>query len=285
MINIHLVKIIEYENRSYIRLDYNSDTDTIILETVDKVVDVESLLNREGVEYITGERGTELYSIEGDFISSRQSININNLYNSPQGRGNDSFEHWVITQYSGYGITPLAVPRIFPPIATIRRATASKVAAGEFFLVDRIPVVSFFTPSPSSVLEDCCILATGADIVVNKSFFNVISSEGDENYFYNLWSGNLPVIEFTVTGTLTSINAVVIDVLVRDKEGGIWPYDFELFIENVNGQVSHNRATLLNGEARFKVYAPLLSAGDYIKIKVGTKFFKGLNEIILNVEE
>ena len=59
----------------------------------------------------------------------------------------------------------------------------------------------------------------------------------------------------------------------------------DFVVEAVDGYVPHQRVHVVGGVGKFKACAFLLSPGETMRIKVGTKTFSGHDEVIINVIE
>ena len=137
----------------------------------------------------------------------------------------------------------------------------------------------------TSPYEDCFCIAVANDIILDGDPFTVTSFTGKSiNDIVKKRIELMPHIALSTSGVLSSNSNATVTAQLVDSNGNNLTNNTELFFENVNGQISHNRKTTVNGIASILVAAPMMSQGDTVRIKVGSKFFSSINDITLTVQ-
>ena len=191
----------------------------------------------------------------------------------------EGFQVWGIgQQVSSPG---LLNPRLVEPIPVLRLSSASKLPPFPS-IFNRSIVFSFNIPFQDSVYSDCFIVVLAKDLVLDGDSFNVIPIQAPQNGPAAL--AYMPSVKLTSTGSVTATQAATITAQIVDYQGNpITNHEMDLVFENVNGQISHNRCTTVNGIASTKVWAPLMDVGETVRVKVGTKYYSGISDISLTV--
>lgn len=186
---------------------------------------------------------------------------------------NYDYQHWVVTWNPR--TLSLSLPTDF-----FRVSAASKFSTPALLYGEHYPIFSLSKPLKTTSFDDCICMCQTSSIVMEGDAFdyetiNIIERGG----VLALRDSFFPNIALTVTGNLTSENFVTLTSEVSVTEGE----ELELFYEAVNGQLSHNRRLTSNGMATTRVSAPNMDAGDIVRVKVGSKYYKGINEIVIPV--
>lgn len=192
------------------------------------------------------------------------------------------YESWVICQY--YNInTPQSVILV-EPVPIFRMSCSSKIPLPSPAIYDRLQLASFNIPFSSSVYSDCFIIVTAKDLVVDGDVFEIIEVANPSlGLATEIRAQYLPHIILSSSGTLTPSQHATVTAQVVDYLNNPISCEMELFFENVNGSLSHNRRITEEGSGWTKVSANLMEAGETVRVKVGSKFFSGLAEILLVV--
>jgi hypothetical protein len=156
-------------------------------------------------------------------------------------------------------------------------------------------IAQLFVPSVTSTLKDCGLL-----LMANKDF-PIITDRWPhwENNFikefvpcsplYTLEDCTslvgtgvnpiFPVLSLTGNSTVQAESYLNLFVQTYHKDGTVWPLDgFTVYLQSTGGYLPLNRVQLKNGQAKFKIGALGLAQGDKFKVKIGTKYFTGMNE-------
>lgn len=145
-----------------------------------------------------------------------------------------------------------------------------------------LELLSISSPFHNSEFQDCLLTVTAKDIILAGDSFEVVTDMPFE-FAHDLREAWLPTIRLTATGDLTPTQYTTVRVEVVNSDGDLYGGDLEVFFEAVNGQLSHNRRTTVNGEAWTRVSAPNMDIGDTVRVKAGSKYVSGLDELTLTV--
>ena len=201
-------------------------------------------------------------------------------YGSPS-----DYQTWAICNYVDYSLPDAAVRGIFLPTPLFRNTASSKTPGIEPALYMRQVCYSLNIPFMTSPYEDCFCIAVANDIILDGDPFTVTSFTGKSiNDIVKKRIELMPHIALSTSGVLSSNSNATVTAQLVDSNGNNLTNNTELFFENVNGQISHNRKTTVNGIASILVAAPMMSQGDTVRIKVGSKFFSSINDITLTVQ-
>ncbi|MDB4575328.1 hypothetical protein N9112_00030 [bacterium] len=91
----------------------------------------------------------------------------------------------------------------------------------------------------------------------------------------------MPTVSFAAsTLNIPAGDTISVPFEVKDRvSNGYWAGDFVAFLECTGGYLPMQRVNTVNGVGEFKVTALGLSAGDEFKVKIGARYYTGINEI------
>lgn len=113
----------------------------------------------------------------------------------------------------------------------------------------------------------------------NVSFDNEILPENDG--FGSFIKQTMPIVEFTSTEFQIEPNGTIqvpfeLNHRVTSEP---WDREFTAFLECTAGYLPKQRVLVQNGAGSFKVTALGLDSGDEFKVKIGSRFYTGINEV------
>ena len=191
------------------------------------------------------------------------------------GRGPYDMQSWIACMSLRTNYLVEAIPTF--------RFTSSSLEPIMFAPVyDKFMVASFNVPFSNSAFSDCSLFIGAPDVVLAGDIFEIINVPNDGAY--NKIAACFPSVILTSHGKLTPTRPATVIAQVVDQAGIPVSCEMELFFENVNGQLSHNRRVAVAGSGWTKVSAPNMDIGDTVRVKVGTKFVSGMSDISLLVE-
>lgn len=198
----------------------------------------------------------------------------------------DVFQTWLITRPvypSGQLMQPFTLR---DPINLHRVTYPTKLPNLTLPYYDEVPVGFFNIPLSSSSYEDCFVMVSASDLLLFGDPFEV--TEVDRTTMTDeevraLRISKFPKINLSVVGNLTASNTVSLTAELLDVSDNLILDSVELYFENINGQLSHTRKTTVNGTATIKVAAPMLEAGDTVRVKVGVKYFSSVSDVTILV--
>ena len=183
------------------------------------------------------------------------------------------YQHWVVTWN----------PRTFSlsiPTEFFRVNAASKFPTPALVYGEHYPVFTLSRPLKTTSFDACICVCQTANIFIEGDLFDYEAmSIMETGGVVELRKSFFPVVSLTSSGNLTPTNFVSMTSEVDVLEGE----ELELYYESINGQLSHNRKLTNNGIATIRVSAPNMDIGDYVRVKVGSKYYKGINEITIPV--
>lgn len=225
--------------------------------------------------------GTDYYYSPG----TERVFDYNTLVTqNPESR---SHQTWLITKpldTSGNFVYPFTLRE---PIDVHKVTYSSKIFSYAMPYFNEVPVGFFNVPSPSTPFDNCYVMVAASQLILSGDELNVIEYDREamtDKDVMDLRLSRFPLVEFETHEELTPFNVVNLGVSLVDYKGSLLDEDVELFFENINGQISHNRKIAVGGKTTIKVSAPMLDPGDSVRIKVGAKYFSGINDIILEVK-
>jgi hypothetical protein len=117
---------------------------------------------------------------------------------------------------------------------------------------------------PTFILED----ATAGSWTVQTQAFDYISL--------------LPTFESSAPSSVGESGSANVSITLK-RNGTAIAYNGEIEVDAISGYVPKRRATVVNGVASIKVMPLGLSAGDSVRIKVGTRNVSGLADVTIPV--
>lgn len=250
----------------------------ILYNSLDKKIQIRRLYREDESAFIAPNAtrvakvltdGSVMYIINPDRVVEISQEFIQGI----DGEYDYDYQHWVVafnpsTQF-------LSTPTEF-----FRVNAASKFPTPALVYGEHYPVFTLSRPLKTTSFDACICVCQTANIFIEGDLFDYEAmSIMETGGVVELRKSFFPVVSLTSSGNLTPTNFVSMTSEVDVLEGE----ELELYYESINGQLSHNRKLTNNGIATIRVSAPNMDIGDYVRVKVGSKYYKGINEIIIPV--
>jgi hypothetical protein len=225
-----------------------------------------------------------------------QQINVDQVFDLAvlrNKRGWSDYQMWAIANSPNGLVTQINEPLpLFTQTAATHFTADTALRALQFVMPFCLNV-----PFASSKLANCFLWArTGPEGKLmllspeTANSLNVItpSAPGGVPTLENLQKQRFFGLKLTLNPPVSTIvpnngSAVTVDVQVVDGKGLPITTDLDVYFDNVNGSISHNRRRTKGGKTSVNVMAVHMDAGDIITLKAGTKYFRALSQIDLTV--
>jgi hypothetical protein len=172
-----------------------------------------------------------------------------------QGKVGEPFNHFTEGEIVKGKVTRIGRLRDAQPIFILYSDVANAPLASW-----KLHYVDF----PTFILED----ATAGSWTVQEQVFDYISL--------------LPTFDVSAPSSVAAGGSAAVSLTLK-RDGAAISYSGELQVEVISGYAPKRRAAVVNGAASINVMALGLSAGDSVRIKVGTRNVTGLADVVIPV--